>query len=77
MTMSRWRRRLLIGALLFLLVAGTGLYYVLFKSTGAALRTSEAFAFRRMTVAQLAEQGTYRFFFATNRRKEAQDGPLE
>ncbi len=77
MTMSRWRRRLLIGALLFLLVAGTGLYYVLFKSTGAALRTSEAFAFRRMTVAQLAEQGTYRFFFATNRRKEAEDGPLE
>ena len=35
------------------------------------------FLFRRMTVAQLAEQGEYRFFYATNRRAGADADSLE
>jgi esterase/lipase superfamily enzyme len=30
-----------------------------------------------MAVAQLAEQGTYRYFFVTNRRQEREEGPIE
>ncbi len=75
--MTRLKRRVLIGIVLVLLGLVGWLSYALFKSTGAALRTAEAFAFRRMTVTQLAEQGTYRFFFVTNRRPEKDEGPLE
>jgi esterase/lipase superfamily enzyme len=41
------------------------------------LTHAEAFAFRRMTVSQLADQSAFRFFFATNRRPGATEGPLE
>ena len=75
--MTRLKRRVLIGTVLVLFGLVGWLSYALFKSTGAALRTAEAFAFRRMTVTQLAEQGTYRFFFVTNRRPETDEGPLE
>ncbi len=75
--MTRLKRRVLIGTVLVLFGLVGWLSYALFKSTGAALRTAEAFAFRRMTVTQLAEQGTYRFFFVTNRRPDTDEGPLE
>ena len=55
---------LVIG--LAILVAFLG-YRSLFSGTNAAIRHAEAFLFRRMTVARLAEEGQYRFFFATNR----------
>ena len=77
--MTRFKRRLLIGTALVLLVllgAGVWFYFSFFASTGAALRHAEAFLFRRMKVAQLAEQGNYRFFFVTNRRSESNDGPV-
>jgi esterase/lipase superfamily enzyme len=41
------------------------------------LSQAEAFAFRRMTVPQLAEQGTFRFFYATNRASGNPQGPIE
>jgi esterase/lipase superfamily enzyme len=53
--------------LLVLLGAGFWFYKAYFVSTDAAIRHAEAFLFRRMTVAQLAEQGEYRFFYTTNR----------
>ena len=68
---SRFKRRLLWGMMLILLAlvgAGVWFYYFYFASTDAAIRHAEAFIFRRMTVTQLAEQGTYRFFYITNRR---------
>ena len=43
--------------LLVLLGAGTWFYKFYFVSTDAAIRHAEAFSFRRMTVAQMAEQG--------------------
>lgn len=78
--MSRPRRRRLLGMLLiaFILVGlGVWAYYAFFVSTKTALRTAEAFAFRRMTVAQLPEQGGYRFFYVTNRRLETNEKPIE
>ena len=78
--MTRFKRRMLIGTVLVVLVllgAGVWLYFSFFASTSTALRHAEAFLFRRMKVAQLAEQGNYRFFFVTNRRLESEEGSLK
>ena len=78
--MTRFKRRMLIGTVLVVLVllgAGVWLYFSFFASTSTALRHAEAFLFRRMKVAQLAEQGNYRFFFVTNRRLESDEGSLK
>ena len=78
--MTRFKRRMLFGLALFALVLlglGVWLYFAFFASTSTALQRAEAFLFRRMKVAQLAEQGDYRFFYVTNRRPEGDDGPLE
>ncbi len=77
--MTRGKRRLLIVfALVALALSGLGVwfYYFYFVSTGAVTQHAENFRFRRMTVAQLAEQSNYRFFFITNRRAVADTGPL-
>ena len=68
--MRRFRGRVtytVLGAVLLVLLAGLWAYRAYFSSTDAAIRHAEAFLFRRMTVAQLAEHGEYRFFYATNR----------
>ncbi len=79
-TKSRLKRRLLWGTGLVLLVligVGIWFYKVYFVSTDFAIRHAEAFLFRRMSVAQLAEQGRYRFFYVTNRTPGANDAVLE
>ena len=68
---KRRRRWILALILLALLGAGFWFYKVYFVSTDLAIRNAEAFSFRRMTVSQLAEQGEYLFFYATNRRAGA------
>jgi esterase/lipase superfamily enzyme len=78
--MTRLKRRILIGtALVVLVLLGLGVwfYYSFYVSTSSALQRAEAFMFRRMKVAQLAEQGGYRFFYVTNRNLGSDDGPLE
>jgi len=75
--MTRKKKRLLIGLLIALALAGAWFYYTYFVSTNAAIRHAEAFLYRRMTVAQLADPGTYRHFFVTNRDQESGDAPLE
>lgn len=78
--MARFGRRLKFLAVLLLVVlagAGAWFYQVYFSSTSYALQRAEALAFRRMVVAQVGDTGKYRFFFTTNRRKEAGAGPLE
>lgn len=50
-----------------LVLLGGWFYYFYIAGPDAAIRHAEAFAFRRMTVTQLAEQGTYRFHYVTNR----------
>ncbi|MFY9944324.1 MAG: alpha/beta fold hydrolase [Desulfobacterales bacterium] len=78
--MTRFKRRLLIGfGVCLLALAGLGVWFynVYFSSTITALQRAEAFLFRRMQVAQLSQQGEYRFFFVTNRRPQGTEGPLE
>ncbi len=77
--MTRFKRRLLIGlALAAVVLAGAGVwfYHFYFRSTGAITRHMENFRFRRMTVARLAEQGDYRFYFASNRLAVKDDSPV-
>lgn len=78
--MTRLKRRLYLSmALVALMLIGVGawIYYTIYTTSDFALRHAEAFLFRRMTVAKLAEQGAYRYFYITNRRKEVDEGPLE
>jgi len=77
--MPRIRRGLLWGAgagLAAGVLVGVALY-VYFVGTRTVLEHAEAFAFRRMAVPQLAEQGVYRFFYATNRSPGDEQGPIE
>ena len=60
---GRWLFALLALVLLVALLS----YRAYFSSTNAAIRHAEGFLFRRMSVAQLAEQSGYRFFYASNR----------
>jgi esterase/lipase superfamily enzyme len=64
-------------ALAVLAIAGTWFYQLYFSSTSYALQRAEAFAFRRMVIAQLEDQGSYRFFFVTNRQQAVESGPVE
>jgi esterase/lipase superfamily enzyme len=67
----RWGIALLV---LVLVVMGAYAYFI---GTRVMLSQAEAFAFRRMTVPQLAEQGTFQFFYATNRRPAELQGPVD
>ena len=79
MGLNRRRLRLVLAlASVVLIGLGVWFYRFYFGSTDAAIRHAEAFLFRRMSVSQLAEQGLYRFFFATNRVMEPGEGdPLQ
>ncbi len=74
--MTRFKRIVLIGAVLIILVAVVlgALFQV---STREALERAEAFQFRRMVMTRQGEQGAYRFFFVTNRRMQSPDGSVE
>lgn len=61
------KRRLLWAAALALITLFGLALYAYFVGTRTFLDYAENFAFRRMTVSQLADQGSYRFFYATNR----------
>lgn len=68
---------IIIIMLLLLVIAGMWFYQVLYGTTGEALRRAENFLFTRMTVAQLGEQGSTRYFFVTNRKKNNDEEMLE
>ena len=63
-----------VFAVLLLLFMGAYSYVI---GTRTILSTAEAFAFRRMTVPQLAEKGVFQFFYATNRDVADSDGAFE
>jgi esterase/lipase superfamily enzyme len=71
------RRKVLLGTGVVFAALGAWFYYFMVMSPSAAIRHAEAFLFRRMTVAQLGEKGGFRFFYATNRREDTDEGPLE
>lgn len=71
------RRRIFWAAglvVLALIIAGA---YVYFVGTRTLLEHAEALAFRRMTVAQVGDQGEFRFFFVTNRTADSSEGPVQ
>ena len=73
--MTRFKRRLFIGAMLVALVL-IGLVLFFYRPTRLALERAEAFQFRRMLVNRQADQDVYRFFFITNRRLDNHTGPV-
>ncbi len=73
--MTRFRRRMVIGAALIVLIAVV-VGALLYVPTRNALLRAEAFQFRRMLVSQVDNQ-VYRFFFVTNRVIADDDGPFE
>ncbi len=76
-----WRKRrlrvALLAGLLILLAVGAWIFYVVYLSTGAAIERAESLLFRRMQVTKIDEEGTHRFFFATNRRQNDGGGDIE
>ncbi len=62
----------LTGFAVVLAAASLWMYYAVFVSTGSALYHAEAFRFRRMTISQLGEQDSYRYFYVTNRLPAAE-----
>jgi len=68
---------IIIIMFLLLVIAGMWFYQALYGSTAEALRRAENFLFTRMTVTQLGEQGSTRYFFVTNRKKSNDDEILE
>ena len=74
--MTRFKRRMLIGTALVVLVL-VGLVLFFYRPTRLALERAEAFRFRRMLVTRLGDQDAYRFFYVTNRGLGSDDGPLE
>ena len=68
---------IIIIMLLLVVIAGMWFYQALYGSTAEALRRAENFLFTRMTVTQLGEQGSTRYFFITNRKKSKDDEILE
>lgn len=78
--MTRFKRWLLLGSVLIAMVlVGLGIWFYRFYFAYPVTITQRAenFLFRRMTVAQLAEQQSYRFFYITNRRPGREGGPIE
>ena len=71
------KKRLFWTAVAVLLLLGVVGYYGFFLSTSDALQRAESFEFRRMQVARVDGQDRFRFFFATNRAADRDDGPLQ
>lgn len=65
--MKRPRRVLALSLLVLLVLGGVGGYFF-FTTTNYSLQRAESLSFRRMVIAQLEAQDTYRFHFVTNRK---------
>ena len=75
--MKRSTKRVLwIGGSVLAVLGALG-YYAFYVSTNAVLERAESFQFRRLQVARVADEDTFRFFFASNRTVGAPDAQLE
>lgn len=70
-------KKIFYASLVMLVLGGVWFFNFYFSSTDEAIRHAEAFVFRRMKVAELSEQGQYRFLYATNRVSGDLSGQLE
>ena len=64
-------------AIIAVLLITSLMAYAYFIGTQMVLSQAEAFAFRRMTVTELADKGTFQFFFASNRVPAASTDPVD
>ena len=62
---------------LVLVIVGIWFYKTLYGSTSSALQRAENFLFTRMTVTQLGDQGSMRYFYVTNRQMTGDNEVLE
>lgn len=62
---------------LVLVIVGIWFYKTLYGSTSSALQRAENFLFTRMTVTQLGEQGSMRYFYVSNRQMTEDNEILE
>ena len=65
------------ASIIVLLLIVSLMAYAYFIGTRMVLSQAEAFAFRRMTVTELADKGTFQFFFASNRIPAANTGSVD
>ena len=78
MTRSNRRIRFVLTLTVLIFIGlGVWFYYIYFVSKDAITQRAENFLFRRMKVAQLSEQGIYRFFYITNRRPGTDNASLD
>jgi esterase/lipase superfamily enzyme len=61
-------KKILITLVLLVTAVGLWIFSAVYKDTRTALQRAEGFLFTRMTVAQLGEQGSTRYFYITNRK---------
>ena len=71
------KKHLLWTAVAVLLLLGAVGYYGFFRATNEALQRAEGFEFRRMQVARVDGLERFRFYFATNRAADADEGSLK
>jgi esterase/lipase superfamily enzyme len=71
------RTRITLWIVMGILVTTGGVFaYYYFMATNRILSRAEAFSFQRMQVTQLNNEGSARFFYATNRNLTQRDGSL-
>ena len=75
--MTRFKRRMLWGTVMIVLLLVGMAYYAYTVGTRTMLEHAEDFSFRRMSVAQLEDQSAFRFFYVTNRQPGDLQGPVE
>jgi esterase/lipase superfamily enzyme len=77
MKLSTRSKRILLIITALLLVIGTWIFSSVYRDTSTALQRAENFLFNRMTVSQLGDQGSMRYFYTTNRKTGEQSDSLE
>jgi esterase/lipase superfamily enzyme len=72
MKLNKRSKRILFIVLSLLIVIGIWIFSAVYRDTSTALQRAENFLFTRMTVVQLGEQGSTRYFYTTNRKQSEQ-----
>ena len=77
MKLGKRIRRILVILISLLVIIGIWIFSAVYRDTRTALQRAESFLFTRMTVAQLGEQGSTRYFYTTNRKQSEEANALE
>jgi esterase/lipase superfamily enzyme len=75
--MTPYKRRMLWGTVMIVLLLVGMALYAYTVGTRTLLEHAEDFSFRRLSVAQLEDGDAFRFFYVTNRQRGDLQGPVE